>query len=72
MYPTFVFTSLGSVIPGHYIAEALAKLKEWNPTWKPYFFMTILRQNIEQLSKNSHNAQCISVILTGNRHGNVG
>ena len=25
---------------GHYIAEALAKLKEWNPTWKPHFFMT--------------------------------
>ncbi len=25
---------------GHYIAEALAKLKEWNLTWKPRFFMT--------------------------------
>lgn len=25
---------------GNYIAEALAKLKEWNPTWSPRFFMT--------------------------------
>ena len=55
------------------ILEAIKIIRQWNPMWKPnFFFVIILTQKLQQLSKHFLVYLFTCVIFTANRPGHDG